>query len=111
MRSFSAGSLVQIAKCSGVDPTETTEDLLDTWRTRYLEKFAPEEKMFAHIRRGNRIFISTGCGEPQHLGGGDFLKATARQHRRRCETSNTSADTGSSEHYIECRMKCAIFGG
>ena len=24
MRSFSAGSLVQIAKCSGVDPTETT---------------------------------------------------------------------------------------
>jgi acyl-CoA hydrolase/RimJ/RimL family protein N-acetyltransferase len=46
---------------------ETTEDLLDTWRRRYPEKFAPEEKVFAHIRRGNRIFISTGCGEPQHL--------------------------------------------
>ena len=27
----------------------------------------PEEKAFAHIRRGNQIFISTGCGEPQHL--------------------------------------------
>jgi len=23
--------------------------------------------VFDHIRRGNRIFISTGCGEPQHL--------------------------------------------
>jgi acyl-CoA hydrolase/RimJ/RimL family protein N-acetyltransferase len=34
---------------------------------RYPEKFAPEERVFAHIRRGNRIFISTGCGEPQHL--------------------------------------------
>jgi acyl-CoA hydrolase/RimJ/RimL family protein N-acetyltransferase len=42
-------------------------DLLEVWRKRYPEKFAPEEKVFGRIRRGNRIFISTGCGEPQHL--------------------------------------------
>ncbi len=33
----------------------------------YPEKFAPEEKIFSHIHRGDRIFISTACGEPQYL--------------------------------------------
>lgn len=33
----------------------------------YPEKFAPEDKIFSSINRGDRIFISTGCGEPQHL--------------------------------------------
>jgi acyl-CoA hydrolase len=47
--------------------TETMADLLEVWRKRYPEKFVPEEKVFGHIRRGNRIFISTGCGEPQYL--------------------------------------------
>src|SRR5512142_1856799 len=31
------------------------------------KKLAGEEKIFSHIRRGDRIFIGTGCGEPQHL--------------------------------------------
>ena len=30
-------------------------------------KFASEEKIFSHIHRGSRIFIGTGCGEPQYL--------------------------------------------
>ncbi|MFH1150356.1 MAG: GNAT family N-acetyltransferase [Actinomycetota bacterium] len=30
-------------------------------------KFVPEEKVFDHIRRGDHLFVGTGCGEPQHL--------------------------------------------
>ncbi|MBF0517047.1 MAG: GNAT family N-acetyltransferase [Nitrospirae bacterium] len=35
----------------------------------YMEKFASEEFIFGHIRRGGRIFIATGCAEPQYLVG------------------------------------------
>jgi acyl-CoA hydrolase/GNAT superfamily N-acetyltransferase len=31
------------------------------------EKFVSEDKIFGHIHRGDRIFIGTGCGEPQYL--------------------------------------------
>ncbi len=31
------------------------------------EKFISEEEIFSHIHRGDRIFISTACGEPQYL--------------------------------------------
>ncbi|HPJ93355.1 MAG TPA: GNAT family N-acetyltransferase [Deltaproteobacteria bacterium] len=30
-------------------------------------KFAAREKIFSHIHRGNKIFIPTGCAEPQYL--------------------------------------------
>jgi acyl-CoA hydrolase/RimJ/RimL family protein N-acetyltransferase len=30
-------------------------------------KFVSENQIFNHIHRGNRIFIGTGCGEPQYL--------------------------------------------
>ena len=40
---------------------------LDTSRARYPDKFLPEDEVFAHIRRGDRIFLGTACGEPQHL--------------------------------------------
>ncbi|MEO5361542.1 MAG: GNAT family N-acetyltransferase [Nitrospirota bacterium] len=33
----------------------------------YIEKFASEEYIFSHLRRGGRIFIGTGCAEPQYL--------------------------------------------
>ncbi len=36
-------------------------------RSLYPEKFQPEDSVFSHIHAGNRIFIGTGCGEPQHL--------------------------------------------
>jgi len=42
------------------------EDLAK-WKEAYPDKFKPEDEVFAHIRRGDRIFISTGCGEPQYL--------------------------------------------
>ena len=34
---------------------------------RYPEKFRPGAVVFGHVHAGNRIFIGTGCGEPQHL--------------------------------------------
>ncbi len=34
---------------------------------RYPEKFASEDAIFSQIHPGNRIFIGTGCGEPQYL--------------------------------------------
>jgi acyl-CoA hydrolase/GNAT superfamily N-acetyltransferase len=39
---------------------------LDMWKSKHPEKFESEEKIFSHIHRGSRIFISTACGEPQH---------------------------------------------
>ncbi|MGE5358971.1 MAG: GNAT family N-acetyltransferase [Bacteroidales bacterium] len=40
---------------------------LELVRQSYPDKFLPEEQVFARIRRGDRIFIGTGCGEPQYL--------------------------------------------
>ena len=36
-------------------------------RALYPEKFPVEERIFRTIHPGNRIFIGTGCGEPQYL--------------------------------------------
>ncbi len=44
-----------------------SSELLNGFRSRYRRKFEPLDTVFAHIRRGNRIFIGTGCGEPRHL--------------------------------------------
>jgi acyl-CoA hydrolase len=40
---------------------------LDDWKKLYPEKFAEEEAVFSHIRRGDHIFVASGCGEPQYL--------------------------------------------
>jgi acyl-CoA hydrolase len=40
---------------------------IDEIKKRYPEKFISEENILRHIRRGDRIFIGTGCGEPQYL--------------------------------------------
>ena len=36
-------------------------------KKKWSNKFASEEEIFDHIHPGNRIFIGTACGEPQHL--------------------------------------------
>jgi acyl-CoA hydrolase/GNAT superfamily N-acetyltransferase len=36
-------------------------------KATYPDKFVPEHEVFGHIRRGDRIFLGTACGEPQHL--------------------------------------------
>ena len=43
------------------------EHKLDEIKARYAEKFATEAAIFSHIHRGDRIFVSTGCGEPRYL--------------------------------------------
>jgi len=40
---------------------------LDIMKSLYPEKFPTEERIFKNIHPGNRIFIGTGCGEPQCL--------------------------------------------
>ena len=37
------------------------------WADTYLEKSVTAEKAISHIRSGQRVFIGSGCGEPQHL--------------------------------------------
>ncbi|MBN2564451.1 MAG: acetyl-CoA hydrolase, partial [Candidatus Eisenbacteria bacterium] len=44
-----------------------TREILEKLRERYPEKFLPEDEVFSNIHRGDRIFISTACGEPQYL--------------------------------------------
>ncbi len=36
-------------------------------REEYTDKFVSEDLIFRNIHRGDRIFIGTGCGEPQYL--------------------------------------------
>jgi len=43
------------------------EKVCEEMKKRYPQKFAPEEEIFSHIHRGDRIFIHTACGEPQYL--------------------------------------------
>lgn len=40
---------------------------LERFRAIYPEKFPAEDRIFSTIHAGNRIFIGTGCGEPQYL--------------------------------------------
>lgn len=42
-------------------------DLAAELAARYPDKFRPEHEIFSRIHRGDRIFIGTGCGEPQYL--------------------------------------------
>lgn len=40
---------------------------IDALKAQYPEKFPAEDRIFSSIHPGNRIFIGTGCGEPQYL--------------------------------------------
>jgi len=40
---------------------------LDDWKGLFPDKFADEEAIFGRIRRGDHIFVASGCGEPQYL--------------------------------------------
>ncbi len=43
------------------------KEILEHWRSRYPDKFAGEKEIFSNVRRGDKIFIGTACGEPQYL--------------------------------------------
>lgn len=40
---------------------------MEEWKKQYPGKFLSGEQIFSQIHRGSRIFIGTGCGEPQYL--------------------------------------------
>jgi acyl-CoA hydrolase/GNAT superfamily N-acetyltransferase len=46
---------------------ENNTHSMDDWKKLYPEKFAGEDAVFSHIRRGDHIFVASGCGEPQYL--------------------------------------------
>ncbi len=46
---------------------ERDESRLLEIRKNYPAKFASEDHIFSHIHPGDRIFIGTGCGEPQYV--------------------------------------------
>ena len=50
-----------------MDIDNINNEILDEIRKRYPEKAVSEDKIFSNIHRGDRIFIGTGCGEPQYL--------------------------------------------
>ena len=37
------------------------------WQQKYADKVIDADEAVSKIRRGSRVFIGTGCGEPQHL--------------------------------------------
>ncbi len=43
--------------------------MLKQWQKRQSHKFISTDDIFSNIHAGDRIFISTGCGEPQYLVG------------------------------------------
>jgi acyl-CoA hydrolase/GNAT superfamily N-acetyltransferase len=53
---------------------------IDQVKKTYPEKVVPEDKIFSHIHRGDRIFIGTGCGEPQYLVGAfiDYVRSNPK---------------------------------
>jgi len=42
-------------------------EYLDGFKKAYPEKFVSEDEILSHIRRGDHIFVASGCGEPQYL--------------------------------------------
>ena len=47
--------------------TDNVEELLNKAKETYPEKFVTTEVLFRSVRPGARIFVGTGCAEPQFL--------------------------------------------
>jgi len=41
--------------------------MTNDWRSKYAEKLVPAEVAVSNIRRGNRVYVGSACGEPQAL--------------------------------------------
>src|SRR3972149_1194956 len=46
---------------------QTEQPMSTDWRTRYADKVVTAAEAVKEIRRGNRVFIGSACGEPQAL--------------------------------------------
>ena len=47
--------------------TRAKNEIVEPLKKAYPEKFASEQEIFKRIHRGDHIFISTACAEPQYL--------------------------------------------
>lgn len=52
---------------SSIKTKSQEEEIIKRLKKEYPEKFVHEDLIFQNIHRGDRIFIGTGCGEPQYL--------------------------------------------
>jgi len=57
------GQPIESERSPRVDQTKCAD-----WRAEYADKVKSAEKAMQLVRRGHRVFIGSGCGEPQHLG-------------------------------------------
>jgi acyl-CoA hydrolase/GNAT superfamily N-acetyltransferase len=56
-----------VVRCRAATAADRAMETLERFRKEYPEKFAAPDAAFSHIHRGDRIFIGTGCGQPQYL--------------------------------------------
>jgi acyl-CoA hydrolase/ribosomal protein S18 acetylase RimI-like enzyme len=54
---------------SGVNMDSGSDSAIEKLKKDFPGKFVAENDVFSHIHPGDRIFIATGCGEPQYLVG------------------------------------------
>jgi acyl-CoA hydrolase/GNAT superfamily N-acetyltransferase len=54
-------------KTNQAQSPEIPQSRLISWRGDYQKKSMTAERAIRLIRRGHRVFIGSGCGEPQHL--------------------------------------------
>ena len=47
--------------------SQTDSERLAALQAAYPDKFLSQDQIFSQIHRGDRLFISTACGEPQYL--------------------------------------------
>ncbi len=73
-------------------------------KAKYPEKFAPESVIFSHIRRGARIFVSTGCGEPRYLVSA-LIEYIKRFPKAICDAEVTQVFTLGVAPYTEEKFK------
>jgi acyl-CoA hydrolase/RimJ/RimL family protein N-acetyltransferase len=52
---------------SAVGPISSTQVAAPAWKALYESKKDTAERALRALRRGDRVFIGSGCGEPQHL--------------------------------------------
>lgn len=59
---------------------DQNEKNIEALRLKHPEKFPAEGELFDCIHRGDRIFVGTGCGEPQYLVGAlaDYVEANPK---------------------------------
>ncbi len=60
-------------------------DALDFFKNKYPEKFIGPAVVFSKIHPGDRIFISTACGEPQYLVG-ELIKFVQSHPKAICDS-------------------------